>query len=73
MKEPNMRTSYEKAKKNCAQMPDTRKSGIEEAEEMRERAKNAYKSKKSRKHFTPKVSRSMRTSLSKAGPCILNG
>ncbi|WP_322910270.1 hypothetical protein MKX67_01635 [Cytobacillus sp. FSL W7-1323] len=46
MKEPNMRTSYEKAKKNCAQMPDTRKSGIEEAEEMRERAKNAYKSKK---------------------------
>ncbi|MEK5428423.1 hypothetical protein [Cytobacillus sp. FSL R7-0680] len=45
-KEQNIRTSYEREKKNCAHIPDTRKSGIEEAEEMRERAKNAYKSKK---------------------------
>ncbi|MDQ0185599.1 hypothetical protein ACFOST_12995 [Cytobacillus kochii] len=32
--------------KECAHIPDTRKSGIEKAEEMRARAKNAYKSKK---------------------------
>ncbi|MCA1028073.1 hypothetical protein LCM23_18600 [Cytobacillus kochii] len=38
-----MRTSYEKEKKKCAQMRDTRKSGIEEGEEMRERAKYAHK------------------------------
>ncbi|MCA1028074.1 hypothetical protein LCM23_18605 [Cytobacillus kochii] len=41
--ESKTRTSYEREKKNCAQKPDTRKSGIEEAEEMRERAKNAIK------------------------------
>ncbi|MGP9039598.1 hypothetical protein [Cytobacillus kochii] len=36
-------TSYEKAKKNCAQKPDTRKRVIEKAEEMRETAKYTHK------------------------------
>ncbi|MEK4967427.1 hypothetical protein MKX29_07020 [Cytobacillus sp. FSL R7-0696] len=43
MKEPNARTSCEKEKKKCAQMPDTRKRVIEEGKELRERAQYAHK------------------------------